>query len=269
MIELYHNDMSVCAQKVRIALEELELKWTSHHLKLRGTEQMTPEYLAINPKGQVPALVDDGFIVVESTVINEYLADAYGRGALVPEDAKGRARMRWWTRQPDEDIHSSVGLMSQAISFRHQYLATGEETLQRILEAIPDEARREGKRMAFKTGLDNPWLPIAVRRTDKLLADMDAALADAPWLAGDSFSLADIALTPYVIRLEHLAMTMMFDGRRHLASWVDRVKERPSYKRAMEDWFNPDYLTLSAATGKESFSLIDGMLQARAATAEH
>lgn len=262
MIELYHNDMSVCAQKVRVALEELELEWTSHHLKLRGTEQLTPEYLAINPKGQVPALVDDGFIVVESTVINEYLVDAYGHGALIPSDAQGRARMRWWTRQPDEDIHSSIGLMSQAISFRHQYLATGDENLERILKGIPDEARREGKRIAFQTGLDNPALPMAARRTNKLFRDMDAALTDSEWLAGDSISLADVALISYVVRIEQLAMTMMFDSRPHLNAWLDRMKQRPSYKRALEDWFNQDYLTLSAATGKESFSLVLDMINA-------
>jgi glutathione S-transferase len=266
VIELYHNDMSVCAQKVRLALEELELEWTSHHLKLRGTEQLTPAYLAVNPKGQVPALVDDDFIVVESTVINEYLADAHGRGALVPSDARGRARMRWWTRQLDEDIHASVGTMSQAISFRHQYLATGEDNLTRILSAIPDEARREFKRTAFKTGLDNPGLPLSVRRTNKLLADMDASLADSEWLAGNKISLADVGLIPYVVRVEQLAMSMMLDGRRHLHEWLDRMRRRPSYKRAMEDWFNPDYLALSAATGKEAFSLVTRMIHACAAT---
>lgn len=260
MIDLYHNDMSVCAQKVRVALEELELKWTSHHLKLRGTEQLTPEYLAINPKGQVPALVDDGFIVVESTVINEYIADAYGQGSLIPHDPKGRAKMRWWTRQLDEDIHASVGTMSQVISFRHQYLATGEENLSKILAAIPDEARREFKRTAFKTGIDNPALPMAARRTNKLLGDMDAALAESQWLAGDGISLADVGLISYVVRVEQLAMTMMFDDRPHLCAWLDRMKQRPSFKRGMEDWFNADYLTLSASTGREAFSLVKGML---------
>lgn len=261
MIELYHNDMSVCAQKVRFALEELELEWISRHLKLRGTEQLKPEYLAINPKGQVPALVDDGFVVVESTVINEYLADAHG-GALIPKDARGRARMRWWTRQTDDDVHSSVGLMSQAISFRHQYLATGAENLEHILSGIPEEARREGKRVAFATGLNNPALPMAARRTDKLLGDMDAALADAEWLAGDAISLADVALVSYVIRVEHLAMTMMFERRPRLEAWLDRMKRRPAYDRALVDWFNADYLTLCAATGLESSGLIASMLDA-------
>lgn len=260
MLELYHNDMSVCAQKVRVVLEELGLVWVGHHLKLRGTEQLTPEYLAINPKGQVPALVDDGFIVVESTVINEYLADAYGGGKLIPRNAKDRARMRWWTRQLDEDIHAAIGTMSQVISFRHQYLATGAENMERILAAIPDESRREFKRTAFRTGIENPALPIAVRRANKLLGDMEATLTTAEWLAGDMLSLADVGLVAYVVRLEQLAMTMMFKDRPNLAAWLERMKQRQAYTRAMEDWFNPDYLSLSATTGQEAFDLVQGLL---------
>lgn len=262
MIGLYHNDMSVCAQKVRLALAELGLEWESHHLKLRGDEQLRPDYLAINPKGQVPALVDDGFVVVESTVINEYLADAHVDGRLLPGDAHGRARMRWWTRQLDDDVHSSVGIVSQAIAFRHQYLATGTANVEHILASIPDEARRDIKRKAFTTGLNNPDLPKAARRMSKLLGDMDAALSTGEWLAGDTFSLADVGMTPYVVRLEQLAMTMMFERRPHLAAWLGRVKARPSYEAAMTRWFNQDYLTLSESKGRETRDLVSTMLQA-------
>jgi glutathione S-transferase len=261
MIELYHNDMSVCAQKVRLALEELGLEWHSHHLKLRGDDQLRPEFLAINPKGQVPALVDDGFVVLESTVINEYLADTYGAGRLVPGNARDRARMRWWTRQLDDDVHTSVAVMSQAISFRHQYLATGQANVDHILASIPDEARRDLKRQAFATGLENPALPRSARRMNNLLGDIDAALRDGEWLAGSEVSLADIGMVPYVVRIEHLAMDMMLAARPHLNAWLVRMKDRLSYKRAMQDWFNADYLTLSAAKGKESIELIDQMIR--------
>ena len=260
MIKLYHNDMSVCAQKVRLAVAELGLDWESIHLKLRGDEQLRPDYLAINPKGQVPAIVDGDFVVVESTVINEYLADAYGHGALVPRDSRARARMRWWTRQLDDDVHESIGVMSQAISFRHQYLATGDDNVARILAAIPDEKRRELKRQAFTAGLDNPALPMSVRRIDMLLQDMDRTLADSDWLAGETFSLADVGLIPYVVRVEHLALTMMLENRPHLRSWLGRVQARPSFAEAMSKWFNADYLTLSEAKGRESHALISSML---------
>ena len=76
-LRLYHNDMSVCAQKVRFALAEKKLAWEGHHLNLRAGDQQEPEYLKLNPNAVVPTLVDDGNIMVESTVICEYLDDAY------------------------------------------------------------------------------------------------------------------------------------------------------------------------------------------------
>ena len=260
MIKLYHNDMSVCAQKVRLALAELGLEWESHHLKLRGDEQLRPDYLRINPKGQVPALVDGDVIVVESTVINEYLVDANQADWLLPGHAAGRARMRWWTRQLDDDVHRATAIMSVAISFVHQYLANGPDVVGHILALIPEEARRDLKRQALATGLDNPDLPAAARRMNKLLADMEASLARSEWLAGDRLSLADIGMTPYVQRMEHLQMTMMFDGRPNLQSWFGRIKARPSFAVAMEEWFNPDYLTLTTKTGEMARPRICGML---------
>ena len=262
MITLYHNDMSTCAQKVRLALDEIGLAWESRHLKLRGDEQLRPEYLAVNPKGQVPALVDGDLVVVESTVINEYLVDSRRADFLLPGAAAGRARMRWWTRQLDDDVFTSIGILSQAISFRHQYLANAPEMLDHILSSIPDEARRALKRQAFATGMDNPALPMAARRLDKLLADMDRALERDEWLAGDRFSLADIGLVPFVQRVEHLNQTMMFDGRPHLARWLAAVKARPSFRTAMSDWFNPDYLALSERTGADARPAIAAMLAA-------
>lgn len=94
MLELYHHSISVCAQKVRVVLAEKELEWVGHHIDLMAGEQAKPAYLAINPKGVVPTLVDDGRIVPESTVICEYLDDGYPSLPLRPSDAYSRSLMR-------------------------------------------------------------------------------------------------------------------------------------------------------------------------------
>ena len=101
MIELYHNDMSVCAQKVRFALAEKKLKWEGHRLNLRAGDQQKPEYLKLNPNAFVPTLVDNGIVIIESTVICEYLDDAYPEPGLRPAEAFGRARMRLGTKELD------------------------------------------------------------------------------------------------------------------------------------------------------------------------
>ena len=87
MLKLYHNDMSSCAQKVRITLAEKDLAWESIHLSLRKGETRTDEYKKMNPLGVVPTLItEDGTIIIESTVILEYLDDAYGGKPLKPDD---------------------------------------------------------------------------------------------------------------------------------------------------------------------------------------
>src|ERR1039458_399400 len=110
MLELYHNDMSTCAQKVRFALAAKEAVWPGPHLDLRAGDQQTPEYLKLNPNGVVPTLVHDGEVIIESTVINEYIDDALSGRALRPADAQSKARMRLWTKQLDEGLHADTGI---------------------------------------------------------------------------------------------------------------------------------------------------------------
>jgi glutathione S-transferase len=76
-MDLYHNNMSVCSQKVRLVIREKNLKPIEHHLSLRAGDQNTPEYLKLNPNGVVPTIVEGGQPIIESTVICEYLDDAY------------------------------------------------------------------------------------------------------------------------------------------------------------------------------------------------
>ena len=131
MIELYHNDMSVCAQKVRFALAEKNLKWEGHHLNLRAGDQQRPEYLKLNPNAVVPTLVDDGTVIIESTVINEYLDDAYPEPRLRPTDSLFRARMRLWTKQLDEGVHAATSVLSYGGSAVREPLACGKGVLAR------------------------------------------------------------------------------------------------------------------------------------------
>jgi glutathione S-transferase len=147
MIELYHNDMSVCAQKVRFVLGEKALKWESRHLNLRAGDQQKPDYVKLNPNAVVPTLVDDGKVIIESTVINEYLDDAYPEPRLRPADAVARARVRLWTKQLDESVHAATRTISNAIAFRHQKLALGMEALERSIKRSPIQrsGRRAGK----------------------------------------------------------------------------------------------------------------------------
>ena len=112
MIELYHTNMLVCSQKVRFALAEKKLKWEDRHVNLQSGEQLRPEYWELNPNAVVPTLVDNGVVIIESTVINEYLDDAYIEPSLRPPDSIARSRMRLWTKQLDEGVHAATRVVS-------------------------------------------------------------------------------------------------------------------------------------------------------------
>ena len=106
MIKLYTFPPSTNSRKVRIALLEKGLEFQRINVDLSKREQKNPEYLKIHPFGQVPALDDEGFIIYDSTVINEYLEDEYPYPSLMPKDSEGRARAR--LMEDFRDTHFNV-----------------------------------------------------------------------------------------------------------------------------------------------------------------
>jgi len=262
-MELYHNDMSTCAQKVRMVLREKGIAHVEHHLNLRAGDQDTPEYRRLNPNGVVPTLVDHGQAIIESNVICEYLEDAYpGTPTLRPEDPIARARMRLWTLQPDAGLHQAVGQACVAVAFRHQILERGPEHVARALAARP-ASMRERMRLLLEKGLAAPGIPDAVRRYDKLVADIAQQLTRTPWLVGDQFTLADAMALPYIVRLEHLACDWWWTdpakNRSSVIEWLRRCKARPSYT-AFSDYFDAHYLELLRHKGEEARARLEAML---------
>jgi glutathione S-transferase len=182
MIELYHNDMSVCAQKVRFALAAKKLAWEGHHVNLRGGDQQKPGYLKLNPNAVVPTLVDDGTVIIESSAINDYRDDAYPESALKTADVAGRARMRLWTKRLDEGVHVATCVVSSAIAFRYQKLAIGMEALEEFHKKMPDPVKGEKSWESVTKGVESRFFPDAIQRFDKLLADIEATPGESPWL---------------------------------------------------------------------------------------
>ena len=256
MLALYHNDMSSCAQKVRLCLAEKGLEWENRHLNLRAGEHQQDWYIKLNPRAVVPTLIDGDIVVPESNVINEYLDERFPDPPLKPADPFGRAKMRLWTKQLDEGVHDAgIAVLSFALAFRHQYLGKGEAGKQ-MLESIPDPIKRERRRDVIEKGLDSPFFKIAVARLLTLYRDMDAALANHGWLAGDDYTIADAAFTPYVVRLDHLDVLGLIDGTPRVADWYRRIQARPSFQEAIVRWENPDYISLMKRNGRESWPKI-------------
>lgn len=249
-MELYHNETSTSSQKVRLVLAEKELAWESRHLNLWRGDQHAASYLSLNPKGVVPTLVDDGTVIVESTVIMEYLDDAYPNRPLRPAAAAERARMRWWTKQLDEGVHAATSTVSGGVAFRFQHLDNkSPDKLEAHLMKTADPVRRARQREQILNGMETPLFAEAINRFDCLFTDMEAALDHSPWLAGESYSLADAALTPTLTRFDHLQFLGILDHRPRLADWYARVATRPSYHAAIADWLSESDIPLMEEKG--------------------
>lgn len=247
MLELYHHGSSVCAAKVRFAMAEKGVVPDKmHYIDILKGEQFTPEYMQINAKAVVPALVHDGHIINESTVICEYVEEAFSGKALVPKDPVARAAMRIWTKAVDEQLHPACGELTFVCCHRHIVMRLGEEKLKEFLANTPDQSVtskwKRRKQEIVRLGFDAPGIEDTIRLYDGYLFKMEEALKQYDWLAGDEFCLADIALTPYVNRLDMLSMSGMWeDGRLpHVENWFDRIKAMDSFAPTFLDWCPPD-----------------------------
>jgi glutathione S-transferase len=261
MITLYHNDMSVCAAKVRTALAEKELRWDGIHLNLRAGDAQKPEYIKLNPNAVVPTFVHDDKTIIESTVICEYIDDTWPEIPLKPIDSWGRAQMRLWTKQLDEGVHAAVGALSFCIAFRHQWLERSDHDRAKWLAGIPQADRRQRSKSILELGLASPYFEPAVRRYVKLFGDFEEALGHRPWLAGDTFSLADVGYAPYLARLRHLGLDVLFDRHPWVSEWSQRVASRPSVQEGINRWFNSKYLSLFEEKRAEAKAAVDKILR--------
>lgn len=233
MIELYHSTHSTCSQKVRLCLAEKGIAWTGHHLNLRAFDQLKPAFLAINAAGMVPVLVDGGFTLNESRIINEYLEDTYPQVRLAPADSRARARMRWWTKFSDEVATDAVKLPSFVKNIQPELQKMAPEDVRAMVAKIPDPKVRERWTHAVTQGISAADLKPSIDRLGGMIERMDRSLSDGPWLAGDEYSLADIDIVPFVHRLIRCELFHLVEARPRVADWYARISTRPAYAAAI------------------------------------
>lgn len=239
MLKLYHAPTAVCAAKVRVVLAEKGLDYEGVLVNLHLGDQFKPDYLKLNPNAVVPTLVHDGQVLIESTVINEYLDEAFAPRPLRPEGALGHARVRMWTKREDT-IHDTINTMTATMVFRHDLLQKSPQEREARYSKMPDPAKREKWKKMMADGVKAPIVEDALIKLERQFRDMEAALANGPWLAGDAFTLADAGLLSFFYRLEMLNCAGLWDGRHpRVADWYARSKTRDSFQRGIVD-FIPD-----------------------------
>jgi glutathione S-transferase len=260
MLELYHNAFSSCSQKVRIVLGEKRLEWREHVVDLQAGGQHDPEYVKLNPSHVVPTLVHDGHVIVESTLINEYLDDAFPDPPLRPADPVARHAMRLFVKRIDEQVHPAAGVLTYGIATRPMLLGRSAEERKAAWAQIPDPARRAARKSVIERGVEAPEMGGALAAFVGMLDRMEAALARGPWVAGDRFSLADACALPYVLRLDHLSLGFLIAARPRTADWFARVQALRSYPAMISETLPPPIVALFRKNGEDVRPALEALL---------
>ena len=199
MIELY-TAPTPNGHKVSIALEEMGLEYQVHEVDLTAGEQKQPEFIAINPNGRIPAIIDrdnNDFTVFESGAILLYLAEKTGK--FIPKDPDKRSKVIQWLMF---QMGGLGPMMGQANVF-YRYLP---ETIPSAIERYQNEGRR-------------------------LFEVMDHQLAKHAYIAGDEYTIADMAAWPWVHIHDWSGINM--EGLDHLQRWLNELGERPACQKGL------------------------------------
>jgi glutathione S-transferase len=231
MLELYHSGLTTCSKQVRHCLREKGLPYVSRYVELWRYENLSPDYLKLNPNGVVPTLVHDGVPIINSFCINEYIDDAFPEPPLRPADLKERARMRYWAWTADE-VHLSLARLTHQRMLKAALADLTPEEIQTMLRHTPVPEKRARWDLLAKGGYSPEQMQTALDNVLFIFGRMQEELsARGPWLAGPTFSLGDISMVAIVHRIFELYPDRIDRSQFPLLNaWWDRVMERPAAK---------------------------------------
>ena len=251
-LTLYHNGPSTCSQKVRIILELKELQYESKLIDLLSGEQHNPEYVKLNPNHVVPTLVVNNEALIESSLINEYLDDAYPETPAKSSDPAKIHQMRLWTKYIDT-YHPQCGAITYGIGMRNILIQKPKEELDLEIENIPDPAKRQARRDLIEKGLDAPVVIEGLKKSKEFLDKLEAELENSKWLFNDSFGIADAAAMPYIIRMEQLSMNDLFSEnlRPNIKAWYDNIKSMEIFEKAVSAFIPEPLIAVLGKFGED------------------
>jgi GST-like protein len=195
-------------KKVPILLEELGLAYELHFVDISKDEQFEPAFLAISPNNKIPALVDHGaeggpLSIFESGAILEYLADKHGGGFLAPSGHARWKAMEW--------LYWQVGSLGPMLGQLGFFAGRAKEKAPLAIDRFTEEATR-------------------------LLGVLDRRLSEARYLAGDAYTIADIAAYPWMVGATTRMKDVLADalaGKAGITRWMDELGARPAVQRGM------------------------------------
>jgi len=196
MLKLHHHPLSTFSRRVRIALIEKNIPVELVEVDMAAGAHRQPAYLELNPYGRVPTLVDDGFVLYESTAILDHIEATHPKPPLLPADVRERAQVA-----------------------QHMKLCDLQLTRQTGIIIFP-------KRFLPKDRWDENAMAQAKKEIEKHLVILDRQLTGKEYLVGGRYSLAEVCYTPFVEFFPLMEIT----PPSAVAAWSERLLDRPSAK---------------------------------------
>jgi glutathione S-transferase len=239
---LYHFPLSPYSMRVRLVLEEKGVDWESRVVDLVNMENYEPWYVSMNPNATVPALVRGDEVIVGSERIARRIEESFPGPRLFPGDDSARTNVELWVSRaaafPLETLHAALS-SSTLRSLEARMSGPRIKTLRAFAKRRPDlESRYQAKIDDIEKKSAMEASPISREEADAIVSsELDAlasALEGSDWIAGPSYSMADVFWTVVLARLSMLGLAGAFSPARRpsIAAFWQRVRERPSFSRA-------------------------------------
>lgn len=222
-LHLFYHPLSNNACRVLLLCYEKNLPINKHFINLLKSEQLTEQYLAINPKCEVPALVHDGQSITESVAIMRYLEQQFPETSFIPEQASLQQQVNDWLEQAA--AFHMPGIVNYVYSHGLGRLPTPKDW-EFYQKHIPHRSQFHQDR---RQGLVANDPQQAEQILDKKFAQLERVLQEQQWLVGDSYSLADIAWFADVFVINILGYSLK--PYPNIRAWLQRIQQRPAFKQ--------------------------------------
>jgi glutathione S-transferase len=231
-VHLYHFGMSSCSQRVRFALEEKGIEWQSHPVNLHLMENATSEYQQIHPKGYVPAFIHDGTLLLESVDIIAYVDDVFDGPELHPNNEKQKCEMQKWIDLSNANQWCLKHLTYELIFKKLGHYSDPKEVDYYLAHQKNPELLQFVK--DFVAGFSDELVQSKINEAYEFLSALNERLCAADYLAGNGFSLADIAAIVNVHRYKLCGLHV--EQYANLVQWYTKVAARDGFQRAVVAW---------------------------------
>jgi len=235
-LHLYHFAASNCSQRARMALEEKQLRWVSHHINLSKNEHTTEAFQALNPKGVVPVLVHDGKTITESNDIITYIDEEFEGPRLQPTTARDKEFLAEALHRSSE-IQEALKVVSFEFLFKPARRMTPDQLNAYAATVKNPDLVDFMREFSSEKGFSDRRLRDSIDRLIGACTFLEERLDSNRWLNGETFGLADISWIVNIYRLNKMAFPLnQYPG---LSDWLARVSRRSSFKKAIAKYESP------------------------------